>query len=165
MLPEGAGGATAWPGAMRDFAKGVSNQLLRGVHASSSIKVAHHIQGGIARVVEALPEVMQYLPVHTLHLQHTKEQNTDAWEECMVPNFYTQLLGFLAGCVERAAAHGPCHPRACEHMLPVQKLLFACRRMARAVCCSPFYAASQEAEARHQTSSQGYINHEKSRGL
>lgn len=58
LLPEGAGCATARPGAIRDLAKGVLNQLLRCVHASSSIKVAHHIQGGIARVVEPLPEVM-----------------------------------------------------------------------------------------------------------
>ena len=68
LLPEGSGSTTARLGTCRDLAKGVLDQLLCCIHASPSIEVSHHVQGCIARVVEALPEVVQHLPVHALHL-------------------------------------------------------------------------------------------------
>ncbi len=55
----------------RDPAKRFPYQVLCSVHASTgaALKVTNQVQRCIAREVPPLPEVMQYLSWHALHLQ------------------------------------------------------------------------------------------------
>lgn len=78
LLSEGARGTTARLLPCRDLAKCVPDQLLCCIHASTSIKITHNVQGGVAREVEPLPEVMQHLSIDALDL-HSHRTDCQLW--------------------------------------------------------------------------------------
>ena len=67
---EGTRESVAWKAASWDPAKSLPYQVFSSIHAPTqpTIKVAHHVQGCIPREVPSLPEIMQNLSLHALHL-------------------------------------------------------------------------------------------------